>query len=328
MGLDSSIGSLPVGVPLQNKLTCVGPAFNIGSTTSVTSPSPANPVFSGGSALSGGGSTQTVVERALNITGGAGNVATVGSSGGGHTPVPTAASPPIATSAPVSVIPSRRKISHVQIHLLGPDNLVVPHPKSPMITSFAHPPDSHNVHQRPQCSAEASGSEHSVNPDQNRVSHFQTVGHRGPTSCSASGDAGGGGSSNERRGSMTIRIMPLTNGPAAPSTASLGTRSMMTTAPSLQQGASATTSGTCSVSGSGAEDAVSSSPLQPQQQQQQQEQQEQQQQHNGEVRKRSDVTTGSPRFQQYQQMLHPAVPLQHSPARSVFNLSSNEGKTT
>ena len=113
--------------------------------------------------------------------------------------------------------------------------------------------------------------------------------------------------------------MPLTNGPAAPATSALMARSLMAPAPSLQQGAltgaSAATSGNGSGSGSGNEETAPLAYVQ---------QQQQQQQHNGEVRKCSEVT--NPHFQQYQEMLHSAAHLQHSPARSVLNLSSNEGR--
>ena len=311
-----------MGEPLQNKLTCVGPAFTIGSTTSVTCACPANPVFSAGAALSGGGSSQTVAERALNNVVGAASTSAAASSGGnGHTSVSTAGPQAIAASAPVSVIPSRRKISHVQIHLLGPDNLVIQQPTSPTITSFAHPLDSHHLLQRTPYSGEADGSEHSANSDPSHSSHCPP--HTRPGQPSAPSGPGGAGSSSERRSSMTIRIMPLTNGPVVPATSALMARSLMTPAPSLQQGAptgtSAATSGNGSGSGSGYEETA---PLAYVQQQQQQ----QQQQRNGEVRKCSEVT--DPHFQQYHQMLHPAIPMQHSPARSVLNLSSNEGMTS
>lgn len=313
-----------MGEPLQNKLTCVGPAFTIGSTTSVTCPCPANPVFTSG------GSTQTVAERVLSAVGTtsaapASTCSNGGSgAGNGQTSVSMAAAKPVTVSAPVSVIPSRRKISHVQIHLLGPDNLIIPQPTSPTATSFAHPIDSHNLlHQRIQYPADANGSDHNVmkldqNPNCSSLS--QIPGRQGAQPlCSASGVIG---STNERRSSMTIRIMPLTNGPSGPSNASPMARASVTPAPPPQQlGASAATSGAGSGSGSGSgtDEGAPAQPISTVQQQQEL--------LKGKLRKRSEYT--SPRLQQYQQqMLHPAIPMHHSPARSTSNLLSNEGMTS
>lgn len=119
---------------------------------------------------------------------------------------------------------------------------------------------------------------------------------------------------------MTIRIMPLTNGPSGPSNASPMARASVTPAPQPQQlGASAATSGAGSGSGSGS-GTDEGAPVQPISNVQQQ-----QELFKGKLRKRSEYT--SPQ-QYHQQMLHPAIPMHHSPARSTSNLLSNEGMTS